>query len=187
MCEQLVLRYFTMIILGLEHAHTLLVEHRYLESFCVYVSKDRSVVYLGDFGNEPWIRGVRSAGNHCVTIGHFSENSDDNEYGSKKDIYRAGLILLEMLLLSGSTYRDEAPSARVKKIPGYYSDVVRNLCRDVLPVNQCETPSAREVLEMEGVKDLVPGLVNTPYFHKKYADLLKERITYGWAHKLEVD
>jgi len=43
------------------------------------------------------------------------------------------------------------------------------------------------VLRQESVRDLVPGLVNTNYFHDKYAELLKKRLDYGWALLNEIE
>jgi len=138
-----VLRYFAMIVLALEHAHYMGVQHRYIETSNVYLSKDKSVCYLGDFANETFIRCVRSAGNHCMTVGNFDENlHEDDVYGMRKDVYRVSLILLEMLCLHSQSSRDDTPQDRIKRIPKLYSNAMRELCAFLFPVNQWETPYA---------------------------------------------
>jgi NIMA (never in mitosis gene a)-related kinase len=99
--EQQVLDYFVQLCLAMKHVHDRKVLHRDIKSQNIFLTQNRKVLKLGDFGIARVLNStVELARTACGTPYYMSPEICDNQpYNAKSDVWSMGCLLYEMASL----------------------------------------------------------------------------------------
>ena len=99
--EDQVLDYFVQLCLAMKHVHDRKVLHRDIKSQNVFLTQNRKVFKLGDFGIARVLNATQElAKTACGTPYYMSpEICDNRPYNDKSDVWSMGCLLYEMITL----------------------------------------------------------------------------------------
>lgn len=165
--ESEVLDYFVQICMALEHIHSKQVLHRDLKPSNVFLSNNKKLVKMGDFGISTILQGAHAqVKTQCGTPYYFSpELCQKKAYNSKSDIWSLGCLLYEMLTLrrpfNGANMKllmGNICVGQYAPLPVHFSKEVQNLVRKMLSHDPSKRPSMSAILAMTFIQDHARGL-----------------------------
>eukprot|EP00667_Euglena_gracilis_P017524 EG_transcript_18484 len=149
--------YFVQICRALQHLHAKQILHRDLKPSNVFLSQNKKVVKLGDFGISTILRGSQAlAKTQCGTPYYFSpEVCQKKPYDHKSDVWALGCLLYEMLALrrpfAGSTLPHlmlAICKGRYTPPPTHYSGELLQLVARLLEHEPSRRPSTAAILDL---------------------------------------
>eukprot|EP00906_Rhabdomonas_costata_P027391 RCo038910 len=165
--EEKVLHYFVQLCQALFHLHSMKIMHRDLKSANVFLTQNKSIVKLGDFGIAKVLRNSAAlVATMCGTPYYYSpELCSGRPYNIKSDIWSLGCILYELMTLS-HPFEAKSIHALMVKIctgdyrppPSHYSSELRNLLSSMLHQDPQKRPSVGQILHLPSIKAHIPGL-----------------------------
>ncbi len=152
--ENQILDWFTQICLAIKHIHDRKILHRDLKSQNIFLSK-HGLIKLGDFGISKCLNfTLDKAKTFIGTPLYLSPEIVQNlPYSFKSDIWSLGVLLYEMCALKMPFDANNLPvlSLLISRghhtpLPKHYSKDIKNLCNQLLQVDQDKRPSINDIL-----------------------------------------
>ena len=163
--EDLIMKYFIKITLGLADIHKLKILHRDLKSLNIFLKNDDDV-RVGDLGVAKILNQTFFAKTFIGTPYYLSpEICEDKPYNDKSDVWALGCILYELC-----TYRHPFTAKSQgglilkilndtpEKINNYYSQDLKNLINEIFNKDYTKRPSCLDILKMKYVMDYAKSL-----------------------------
>ena len=178
--EDLVIRMFTQIALGLKHVHAANVVHRDLKPRNIFLTSE-GMVKIGDFGVAKELSGTKNLTSTVTgTPSYLSPQvCNSEEYDTQSDIWSLGCILYEMLTLSRA-FPGSSIAAVVSRIVSYalepvdpalgYSAEIIDLTMRMLAEAPQDRPTASDIVSM-------------PLFKKAIQKYLRKQLQMRRANK----
>ncbi|XP_067928764.1 serine/threonine-protein kinase Nek8-like isoform X2 [Watersipora subatra] len=148
-----ILKYFTQLLLAVQHFHSKQILHRDLKTQNVLLDKTRKVVKIVDFG----ISKVLTKSNAFSVVGtpcYISpELCEGKPYNQKSDIWALGCILYEITTLKKAFEAPSLPALIMKIMRGtfappaeHYSQELKDLILNLLQLDPDMRPSANQLM-----------------------------------------
>eukprot|EP00668_Euglena_longa_P031893 GGOE01041162.1.p1 GENE.GGOE01041162.1~~GGOE01041162.1.p1 ORF type:complete len:372 (+),score=86.71 GGOE01041162.1:52-1167(+) len=159
--EPQVTDYFVQVCRALQHLHSKQILHRDLKPSNVFLSMNKKVVKLGDFGISTILRGSQAlAKTQCGTPYYFSpEVCQKKPYDHKSDVWALGCLLYEMLALRRPFAGSSLPAlmgtickGRFTPPPAHYSAELSQLVRTLLEQDPGQRPSTADILALPFIR-----------------------------------
>eukprot|EP00993_Chasmostoma_nieuportense_P003238 NODE_396_length_2301_cov_27.009200_g367_i0.p1 GENE.NODE_396_length_2301_cov_27.009200_g367_i0~~NODE_396_length_2301_cov_27.009200_g367_i0.p1 ORF type:complete len:721 (-),score=168.90 NODE_396_length_2301_cov_27.009200_g367_i0:79-2241(-) len=159
--EEKVYHYFCQLLSALNHLHGVKVLHRDLAPKNVFLTQNKSVVKLGDFGISTFLNATGAmVATQCGTPHYYSpELCMSRPYNSKSDIWALGCVLYQLMTCRPPFEAPSMPAlmARIcageyRPVPSHFSSELRNLLGSMLNVAS-KRPNAAQLLAMPCVRN----------------------------------
>ena len=176
--EDQVLDYFVQICLAMKHVHDRKVLHRDIKSQNVFLTQNRRVIKLGDFGIARVLTETGAmAKTSCGTPYYMSpEICDGKSYNDRSDVWSMGCLLYEMATLKCPFDARDMKGLIVKILRGAYAPLPRTFstdlsvlvakCLDRRPANR---PSVNELLAMGVVRRRIEKFLTEAQHQAEFA------------------
>ena len=138
--EQQVLDYFVQLCLAMKHVHDRKVLHRDIKSQNIFLTQNRRVLKLGDFGIARVLNStIELARTACGTPYYMSPEICDNQpYNSKSDVWSMGCLLYEVASLRCPFDAKDMRGLVIKILRGAYPPLPRGFSAELGDlVNRC--------------------------------------------------
>ncbi|KAI0217783.1 hypothetical protein LSAT2_030495 [Lamellibrachia satsuma] len=166
--EEQIIKWFFQITMAVEYMHSKKILHRDLKTQNVFTTKTGKTCKLGDFGIAKILDTTIDVAKTCVGTPMYlaPEMCQDIPYTSKADIWALGCLLHEMCSLKPPF---DAPNlinlfykiirAEYQPLPSHYSTALLGVVEALLVKSPDERPSARQVLNLPYVKDMLSKFI----------------------------
>jgi len=151
--EEEILKKFAQILLAIHHIHGQNILHRDLKTQNIFLSKNRKVVKIGDFG----ISKVMTKTNASTLVGSpyylSPELCQNHPYNQKSDVWALGCILYELATLKRPFDADNISAIVCKIMRGqyhpvseHYSQELKRLIESLLQLDPRRRPSMNRIM-----------------------------------------
>merc|ERR1719262_1494558 len=150
------MNYFVQILQALQYIHQQRILHRDLKTSNLFLTKQKSIVKLGDFGISRVLEGSIEAAITVVGTPYYMspEVCENKPYTFKSDVWSLGCVLYELCMLKHAFSADnllglvyKIVSDKYEPIPKRYSPSLNSLIRNMLEKNADRRPSVSDLLE----------------------------------------
>ncbi|XP_058132739.1 serine/threonine-protein kinase Nek3 isoform X2 [Dasypus novemcinctus] len=161
--EDMILRWFTQMCLGVNHIHKKRVLHRDIKSKNVFLTQNGKVK-LGDFGSARLLSNPMAFACTYVGTPYYvpPEIWENTPYNNKSDIWSLGCILYELCTLkhpfqanSWKTLILKICQGSVSPLPSHYSCELQLLIKQMFKKNPSHRPSATTLLSRGSLARLI--------------------------------
>uniref|UniRef100_A0A915D7U9 non-specific serine/threonine protein kinase n=1 Tax=Ditylenchus dipsaci TaxID=166011 RepID=A0A915D7U9_9BILA len=164
MGQDLILYYFTQIILALNYIHNKNILHRDLKTQNIFLNRKRTIVKVGDFGisKELSSKNVASTGifnDGDIDVRHWHsqllipEICEGRAYDIKSDIWSMGCVLYELVELKKAYDGDSFPSIVLRITRGKHGPIsaevssqMKQLILHMLELDERQRPNTKDLL-----------------------------------------
>lgn len=166
--EEQIIKWFFQITMAVEYMHSKKILHRDLKTQNVFTTKTGKTCKLGDFGIAKILDTTIDVAKTCVGTPMYlaPEMCQDIPYSSKADVWALGCLLHEMCSLKPPF---DAPNlinlfykiirAEYEPLPSHYSPALLGIVEAILVKTPDERPSARQVLNLPCIKDMLSKFI----------------------------
>ncbi|KAL3072974.1 hypothetical protein niasHS_017948 [Heterodera schachtii] len=155
MGQDLVLYYFTQIVLALDHMHALKILHRDIKTANIFLNRKMTIVKVGDFGISKELNSkCAQASTFVGTMNYVSpEICEGRAYGPKSDVWAVGCVLYELVELHKAFDGDSIQLLLLRIARGQHGPIsstvtpgMRELIENVMEIDENRRPNTTEIL-----------------------------------------
>lgn len=172
--EEEILKKFSQILLAIHHIHSQNILHRDLKTHNIFLSKNRRVLKIGDFG----ISKVMTKTNASTLVGSpyylSPELCQNHPYNQKSDVWALGCILYELATLKRPFDADNISAIVCKIMRGqyapiseHYSQELKILIDSLLHLEPTRRPNVNKIMAqpvlINALLDLSTDIGRVPY------------------------
>mmetsp|Transcript_50255 Transcript_50255/g.129370 ORF Transcript_50255/g.129370 Transcript_50255/m.129370 type:complete len:470 (-) Transcript_50255:258-1667(-) len=159
--EEEILNWFVQLALALQYMHSKRMLHRDLKSQNIFLTKNRKVIKLGDFGIARKLQETLEMAQTCVGTPFYMspELCQNRPYSYKSDVWALGCVLYELATLKHAFDAKNLSQLVLKivrgtypPIPSRYSSDLSDLIKAMLEQEPDDRPSVSEILNMPFLK-----------------------------------
>lgn len=168
--EDVIMNYFVQILHALQHIHEKRILHRDLKTSNLFLTQQRKIVKLGDFGISRVLEGSIEAAITVVGTPYYMspEVCENKPYTFKSDVWSLGCVLYELCMLKHAFSADnllglvyKIVSDNYEKIPDRYSSDLNSLIKGMLTKKADDRPSVGDLLTDPYVRRFISDYVRT--------------------------
>ena len=184
LAEETVLDYFVQLCLAMKHVHDRKVLHRDIKSQNVFLTQNRRVVKLGDFGIARVLNSTAElARTACGTPYYMSPEICDNKpYNDRSDVWSMGCLLYEMASLRCPFDARDMRGLVIKILRGAYPPLPKafspglgQLVGRCLHRQPSQRPSVNELLALPVVRGRIDRFLSDAQRHTEFAHTMIHR------------
>ncbi|XP_065070111.1 serine/threonine-protein kinase Nek8-like [Rhopilema esculentum] len=172
--EEEILKKFAQILLAIHHIHSQNILHRDLKTHNIFLSKNRKILKIGDFG----ISKVMTKTNASTLVGSpyylSPELCQNHPYNQKSDVWALGCILYELATLKRPFDADNISAIVCKIMKGqyqpiseHYSQELKQLITSLLHLDPARRPNVNKIMAqtvmINSLLDLSTDIGRVPY------------------------
>ncbi|XP_046396969.1 serine/threonine-protein kinase Nek8-like [Ischnura elegans] len=159
---------FSQIVVGIQHIHSLNILHRDLKPQNIFLSADKTIAKIGDFGISKVLNSQSHAESLVGTPNYLSpELCEGKPYGKKSDIWALGCILYELLSLRkafdgpclGAIINKISQGTVTMEVESQPSELTCNLLQCLLRKRPSLRPCANMLLAHPALISILPRLL----------------------------
>eukprot|EP00741_Cyanophora_paradoxa_P004393 tig00000802_g4264.t1 len=171
--EAEIIDYLIQILMALQYIHDRKILHRDLKSKNLFLTKDKRVIKIGDFGIARILEHTMDMAETAVGTPYYlsPEVCQNKPYNYKSDVWSVGCILQELCFLkhpfdatniyallykSKRILQDEVPP-----LPSTYSRELQELSKNMLQRNPELRPRVAEILALPFITTRIPSLIES--------------------------
>ena len=182
--EEQVLDYFVQLCLAMKHVHDRKVLHRDIKSQNIFLTQNRKILKLGDFGIARVLNATAElAKTACGTPYYMSPEICDNKpYNDKSDVWSMGCLLYEMATLRCPFDARDMRGLIIKILRGAYPPLPRQFSPELAQlVAKClarqpsARPSVNELLAMPIIRKRIEKFLSEAEHAAEFAHTMLHR------------
>ena len=182
--EEQVLDYFVQLCLAMKHVHDRKVLHRDIKSQNIFLTQNRKIMKLGDFGIARVLNATQElAKTACGTPYYMSPEICDNKpYNDKSDVWSMGCLLYEMATLKCPFDARDMRGLIIKILRGAYPPLPRVFSPDLthlvgkcLARNPSQRPSVNELLALPIIRKRIEKFLSEAEHAAEFAHTIMHR------------
>ena len=182
--EDQVLDYFVQLCLAMKHVHDRKVLHRDIKSQNIFLTQNRRVLKLGDFGIARVLNSTMElARTACGTPYYMSPEICDNQpYNSKSDVWSMGCLLYEMASLKCPFDAKDMRGLVIKILRGAFPPLPRCFSSELTAlVGRCldrqptRRPTVNELLALPVVRQRIERFLTDAQKQEEFAHTILHR------------
>ena len=182
--EEQVLDYYVQLCLAMKHVHDRKVLHRDIKSQNIFLTQNRKVLKLGDFGIARVLNSTQElARTACGTPYYMSPEICDNQpYNDRSDVWSMGCLLYEMATLRCPFDARDMRGLVIKILRGAYPPLPRSFSSELgslvstcLARKPAQRPSVNQLLAMPIVRRRIEKFLTEAEHATEFAHTMLHR------------